>query len=64
MPDRADPIIFAVGMSLVDKVFLRDTSKDRVEMTLEFTVAGAKNHLPSIAQACGWDYAKALREVQ
>ena len=64
MPDRADPVNFAVGMSLVDKVFLRYKSKDGVEMTLEFTVTSAKSHLPNIAQACGWDYAKALREVQ
>src|SRR2546428_1006321 len=35
MPDRSDPINFAVALTLVDKVFLRYTSKEGSEMTLE-----------------------------
>ena len=64
MPDKANPINFAAGITLVDKVFLRYTPKQGPEVTLEVTVTGVKNHLPNIARACGWDYAKALREVQ
>jgi len=64
MPDKADPINFAAGLTLVDKVFLRYTPKQGPDVTLEFTVTGVKNHLPNIARACGWDYAKAVREVQ
>lgn len=64
MPDRADPINFAAGLTLVDKIYLRYASKEGPEVTLEFSMTGIKSHLPNIAQACGWDYAKALREVQ
>lgn len=64
MPDKSDPINFAAGLTLVDKAFLRYTPKQGPELTLEFTVTGVKNHLPNIARACGWDYAKAIREVQ
>jgi len=64
MPDRSDPINFAAALTLADKLYVRYASKEGPEVTLEFSLTGVKNHLPNIAQACGWDYAKALREVQ
>jgi hypothetical protein len=52
----------AAGLTRVDKLLLRYTSKEGSDVTLEFTMFGVKDHLPRIARACGWDYARALRE--
>ncbi|MFN8006032.1 MAG: hypothetical protein U0V70_03165 [Terriglobia bacterium] len=64
MPRQIDPINFAAGLTQVDKAFLRYTPKQGLEVTPEFTVTGVKNHFAKHCAACGWDYAKAVREVQ
>src|SRR5262249_41790423 len=56
-------INFAAVLTLVDKFLLRYKSREGSDVTLEFTTFGVKDHLPRIAQACGWDYARAIREA-
>jgi hypothetical protein len=53
----------AASLTLVDKFLLRYKSKAGPDVTLEFTTFGVKDHLPKIARACGWDYARAIREA-
>jgi len=60
---RAEPINAAVALTLADKYLLRYAAKEGADITLEFSLEGIKNHLPKIAQACGWDYAEAVRQV-
>lgn len=59
----AEPINAAVALTTTDKVLFRYTPKEGRDVTLEFSIFGAKDHLPRIAQACGWDYARALRQL-
>jgi hypothetical protein len=59
-----NPIGAAATLTKTDKFFVRYTPKEGPEVTLEFSVYGAKDHLPKIARACGWDYGKALRELR
>jgi len=49
--------------TLADKYLFRYAAKEGADITLEFSLEGVKNHLPKIAQACGWDYAEAVRQV-
>ena len=60
----SDPINASVALTKVDEFLFRYTTREGGEVTLEFSVVGAKNHLPNIAQACGWDYTRALQELR
>jgi hypothetical protein len=59
----SDPINASVALTTVDEFLFRYTTKEGREVTLEFSVVGAKNHLPNVARACGWDYARAVQEL-
>jgi hypothetical protein len=59
----ADPINASVALTKVDKFLIRYSPKDGADVTLEFTLIGVKDHLPKIAQHCGWNYDQALRQL-
>lgn len=60
----ADPINASVALTKADKFLIRYTPKDGADVTLEFTLVGVKDHLPKIAQDCGWNYDQALRRLR
>lgn len=57
----ADPFKAAVSLTRADTFLMRYTPKEGEDVTLEFALVGANNHLPKIAQACGWDWPALLR---
>jgi len=55
---------WAVSRASSSKVIFEFMTQDGRVETVEFSLLGLENHLPKVAQACGWDYQKVWREAQ
>jgi hypothetical protein len=59
----ANPINASVALTRAEKFYVRYTPKEGTDVTMEFTTFGVKDHLPKIAQSCGWNYEQAFRQL-